>query len=168
MAKALIGGMNGIQAKLEKHIKNAINKGTEVLGDPHATSSDYRDAIDYVEQEFKNACQETGTTASDAARDEFEEHVLKGLSKEDFERWFEHKARAVKDLAEKARNAAPKVENAAKVGWLQFVGVVSAIFTGVLIFSYAHSGPTPEQKAAINLIRRTEMEQQQMQRLSQF
>jgi hypothetical protein len=132
MAKAFIEGMKGIPANLEKHFENAANKVTKVIGDPNATFSDYRDAMDYVDQEFKNACQETGTTASNAAREEFEEHVLKRLSKEDAERWFEHKARAVKDLAEKARDAAPKVGLAAKAAGLAVSAAVVAIF-GVIV-----------------------------------
>jgi hypothetical protein len=65
--------------------------------------------------------------------------------------------KAVKDLDDKVRDAAPKVEAPARYGWLKFVGVVTAIFTGaIFVASTQRPGISPEQQAARATIRQAE------------
>ncbi|HVR91402.1 MAG TPA: hypothetical protein VHG29_09960 [Novosphingobium sp.] len=147
MAKAFAQGMKDIGSNIAKHYETAASKVAEVSAKPNATEADYKDAFETVEREFKAACSETGTTASNAAREEFEEHILKGLDPQAVERWFEQKAKSVKDLAEEAR---PHITQAVATSKAVLAAAV-AVLVGfeATLWSYARDPRPAEQKEQI-------------------
>ncbi|HEX5182003.1 MAG TPA: hypothetical protein VFW19_02505 [Allosphingosinicella sp.] len=65
--------------------------------------------------------------------------------------------KAAKDLSDKVIETAPKVEASAKHGWLTFVGVVTAIFTGaIFVASTQRPAVSPETQAARTVVRDAE------------
>ena len=155
-------------AKIHKNLIYTFEKAADaaVKGETDAEQT-FRD--------FEKACKDTGITSTDAIRDELKKHLTKswmdsGMSKVDAEAQFGAKWKNVKDLGDKVIKYAPKVETAAKVGWLKFVGVVTAIFSGAMIYVYTQtpSGPTPDQKAALDIIRHVENTRRQIGYLNQI
>lgn len=126
-------------------------------------------------KDFEKACKDTGSQSTDAARDEVKKHLTKswmdkGISKADAEAMFEAKWKSVKDLGDKVMKSAPKVEAAVKSGWLEFVGVVTAIFAAAMVYVYSQtpSGPSAEQKAAMDIINNSQQTRQQIKNLNRI
>ncbi len=153
-------------AKIHKNLidtfEKAANAAVKGTGDAEQT---WRD--------FEKACKDTGSASTDAARDEVKKHVTTrwtggGMSKVEAEAQFGAKWKQVKDLGDKVIKNAPKVEAAARYGWLRFVGVVTAIFAGAMVYSAANRGPSTQTKAALETVRHEEMQQEQIERLSEI
>ena len=124
---------------------------------------------------FEKACQDTGSTSLDAAYEKAKKHLTTrwmelGLTKAEAEARFAAKLKHLKELAEKSQTVqtyGPKVQAAAKYGWLKFVGGVTAIFAAAVVYTSAtNSGPSPETKAALETLRRNEIHQEQLKRLN--
>lgn len=135
--KDVFGIHKNVEKTFEKNADKAVN-------DP----DDGRQA----QQDAQKVGQDTSSTARDAANDAIESRDPA---------W-----KAVKDLSDKAIEVETKVAASAKLGWLKFVGVVTAIFTGALIFSIPQTAPTPDQKAALESLRRSGVQQEQIERLT--
>jgi len=138
--KAVSSIGKNLEKTFEKNVDKAVN-------DPDDGTQADRDA--------RKAGEDTGSTARDAANDEVKNHdpAWKG----------------VKDLSDKVVDTVPKVEAAAKYGWLKFVGVVTAIFTGAIFFASTQTpGVSPEQQAARDVIRHAEETKRQIEYLNQI
>ena len=143
MVKAFGQAMKDIPSNVHKHFQDAVNAVNKVLADPNATATDYREAFETVERAFKDACTETGTTASDAAREEFEQHVYKSLNPDAIQRWGAEKLKSVADLAEQVRPVLPKFWTATKLAWTATIAVaVSVGATAVRVVTAPHH-PAP-------------------------
>ncbi|MGH8107724.1 MAG: hypothetical protein ACREO1_03265 [Arenimonas sp.] len=157
-----------VVGKIHKNLIDTFEKAADaaIKGEADAEQT-FRD--------FEKACKDTGSKSTDAARDEVKKHLTKswmdkGISKADAEAMFGAKWKSVKDLGDKVMKSAPKVEAAAKSSWLEFVGVVSAIFAAAMVYVYSQtpSGPSPDQKAAMDIIHNSQQTQEQIERLNQI
>jgi hypothetical protein len=131
-------------------------------------------------KEFHQACSGTAKSSTDAAREEWRKHVMGhlmhyGMSEADAEQWFNGKWEDVKKLADKMLKTEPKVveaakavETATKFGFFKFVGVVTAIFAGVMAFSFSQRGPTLDQIRMQNTIRTIEIQAEQIKQMEQI
>jgi Predicted membrane protein len=159
-------------AHVGKTLHHIVENIVNVFKEGANLATNYSDAAyDKWKQDAGDVFKDTGTDSAEEARSQAKERLTEhlmdgGMSKGDAEKWFEDRWKDAVDSAEKIRHAMPKVEAGAKLVWLKFVGAVTAIFTGALIVSVINSGPTREQRAALDLLARTQMEQEQVQRLS--
>lgn len=99
--------------------------------------------------------------ASAKARENVTSHLMSGgMSKMDAEKLFEQHLKKVVDIAEKARTTG-------LFTWQQFVGVATAIFVGATTLVYVNDkSERDRQKAMLDLVDRTKIEQEQLQQLS--
>ncbi len=123
-------------------------------------------------RDFEKACKDTGVTSTDAIYDELKEHLTKqwmdgGMSKAEAEAQFGLNWKKVIDLGDKVIKYAPKVEATAKSGWLKFVGMVTALFAGAMVFIYLQ-GPTRNEKMALDITRLSERTLRQVEYLNQI
>jgi hypothetical protein len=130
---------------IDKSLEETFEKNADkAVNDPDDGKQAWQDA--------QKAGEDAENTASDAASDEIKNHDPA---------W-----KAVKDLSDKAIAAESKAVETTKLGWLKFVGVVTAIFPGAIFFASTHAGPSAETKAALETIRRSEVEVEQVNQLS--
>ncbi len=147
--KGFVDGFTKAVTKAEQTFEKAARKTAEQLADPRSVpQSDVDDAW----REFADACKDTESTVSDAAREEFKEHILKnmqaaGMSKEEAEKWFEQKWTDVKDLADKGIQYAPKAGLAIKMAGL----AVAAAVVGGIGLIFAPTASNQGQKFAENM-----------------
>lgn len=108
-----------------------------------------------ADQDAKKAGQDTSNTARDGANDEIRNHDPA---------W-----KSVKDLSDKVIAAEPKVVAAAKYGWLKFLGAVTAIFAGTMVFVATQTpSKSPDQQAAEDVLRHARETQQQVEYLDKI
>jgi hypothetical protein len=149
------------------NVLGRIKDDFDVAGDPNP---DVQRALDNSAQAGKGT-ENTATEAiPGAVKEHLTKHMMEGsLSQAEFDAWVESNAKDAKDLSDRVIKAAPKIEAAAKYGWLKFVGVVTAIFTGVLIISVKQTPSiSPEQQAAHDVIRHSRDSQRQIEDLSKI
>ncbi len=162
-------------ATIHKNLINTFEKAANaaVKGETDA---------EQVFRDFWKACEDTGFTSREAIREELKKSFLKqwmnaGMSEAEVEAQFEGKWKEVIDLGDKIKEvidlrdkvikSAPKVEAAAKSGWLKFVGMVTAIFAGAMVFIYLQ-GPTRDEKMALDITRLSERTLRQVEHLNQI
>jgi hypothetical protein len=106
-----------------------------------------------AEQDANKGGEDTSSTARDGANDEIGKHdpAWKG----------------VKDLSDKALETVPKVEAAAKYGWLKFIGGITALFVFISAYSLHNNlgGPTPEQIRMYNTERTIAIQGEQIRQM---
>jgi hypothetical protein len=156
-------------SKIEQKLIKSFEDAAQVAQDPNPSTDD----IQRVWENFKQTCKDTGNTTTDAVQGEIKEHVTKqkqldGMSKAEADKWFEQKWKDVKDLGDKVIGATPKIKSAAKFGWLKFVGAVTAIFSGALIYSSIHSGPDAETQNWLNFFRHEDFQRIQIKELEKI
>jgi len=109
-----------------------------------------------AEHDSQKGGEDTSSTARDGANDEIKNHdpAWKG----------------VKDLSDKALETVPKVEAAAKYGWLKFIGGITALFVFITAYSVRNDlgGPTPEQIRMYNNERTIVMQGEQIRQMEQI
>jgi hypothetical protein len=153
-------------AKIHKNLIDTFEKAADAAVKGSADS-------EQTWHDFVNACKATGHDTTDAAHDEVEKHMTKhwmdrGMSKAEADVRFGEKWKRIKNLGDTVLTNAPKVEAAAKYGWLKFVGGVTAIFAAAMVYTAANSGPSPQTKAALETLRRDEVQQEQVKRLNEI
>jgi hypothetical protein len=165
-------------AKIEKNVIDLFEKAA------NAAVKGQTDA-EQVFRDFEKACEDTGFTSREAIREELKKSFTKrwmnaGMSKAEAEAQFEgnweevidlgDKIKEAIDLRDKVINSAPKVEAAAKSGWLKFVGTVTAIFAGAMAYIYIQtpSGLPPDQEAALRYMEQTLGQVDRLNHLSQM
>lgn len=130
-----------------------------------ATHDHTDDDVAQWEQEVRNVTENGTKDISDEAADAAREHATsnligKGMSKADAEKLVEQHLKKVIDLAEQARTGL-------SFTWKQMMGAVTAVFVAASAFVYIHDKPARDaQQAALDSIRRMEVEQEQIQSLS--
>lgn len=133
MSLATVGKVIG---QVEQNIMRVVKEGTDLLTKPHTKEDELKWEQD-CKNVFKTSSQDIGDEAYSQAKEGATKHLMdRGLSKEEAERWSENVVKKVMDQAEKVRAGIPKVQQAAKLGWLKFVGAVTAIFGAVMTFSF--------------------------------
>ncbi|MGA2052355.1 MAG: hypothetical protein ABSH19_03485 [Opitutales bacterium] len=161
-------------AAVGKTLHHIVENIVNVFKEGANLTTNYSDAAyDKWKQDAANVFKDTGSDSAEEAKTQAKEGLTKhlmdgGMSKSDAEKWFEARWKDALDGAEKLRKTAPKVADAAQMTWKGFLGAVTAIFTGAVIFSFVHNRPSPDQLAMRNLIQNEQMQQEQIQRLSQI
>jgi hypothetical protein len=167
---------------LETTVVNIHKKAFQTFQKVAEAASRGQGDVEETWKEFHQACSDTAKSSTDAAREEWQKHVMGhlmhyGMSKADAEQWFKYKWEDVKELSDKMLKVEPKVVEAAKavetvtkVGFFKFVGVVTAIFAGAMAitFSQRQTGPTPDQIRMQNTIRTIELQDQQIKQMEQI
>jgi hypothetical protein len=132
-----IANVGKVIGQFEKNIMRVVKEGTDLLTNPNHTKEDELKWEQDCKNVFKTGTQDVGDEAYSQAKEGATKHLMdRGFSKEEAERWSENVAKKVMDQAEKVRAGIPKVEQAAKLGWLKFVAAVTAIFGAVMTFSF--------------------------------
>ena len=127
---------------ITQNLVKTFKKACDVAIDPNRSSD-----MEQVWRDFENACKDAGNTSTDAAHDEVKEHLARqmqggGMSKAEFEKWFEQKWKDVKDLGDKVIEAAPKVKRFGKFLRLKILGAIA--IGGVFIYRVGHERPSQE------------------------
>jgi hypothetical protein len=134
--------VTNINKKLEKTFEKNADKA---VNDPDDGSQADHDA--------RQAGNDAANSASDAANEEAKNHDPE---------W-----KAIKDLSDKAIGAETKAVATAKIGFLKFVGIVTAIFTAVMTFSYIHPDEsTVQSRKMLAIVQREQEDQARIQRLT--
>jgi hypothetical protein len=134
--KGFVEGVTKAVTRVEQAFERAANKTIQQISDPKAVS---QADVDDAWREFRDVCKETESTASSAARDEFKEHITKGMreagmGKEEAEKWFEQKWVDVKNLADKGIKYAPEAAKVAKRSFLSGLAFVVATVGAIGIY----------------------------------
>jgi len=147
-------------AKLEENIMKVVEEGTDLCLDPNHTKADELKWDQDANKVSGDGIHDLGDEARSQATDGATEYLMnRGFSKEDADKWPENSVKRVAEISEKVHKAVPKV----KYGFLKFVGVVTAIFSAIMAVSFLNRpGPTPEHKAALDVIRRSGEAQRQL------
>lgn len=135
--KGFVEGLTKSVTNLERSFEEAAKTAIR----PDASAADVKEAWERVVE----TAQDTNQTVSNAAREEWREHVLKGLeesgmSKEEAEKWFLDRWNKVKSLADKGIRLAPKAGLTAKAGAFAIFAAVSAVVGLVLSQDSFNSG----------------------------
>lgn len=121
------------------------------------------------EQDVRNVWSQGTHDVSDEAASDAREHATKhlidgGMSEQNAKKLVEQQLKKVVDLGEQARKAIPKIGESAKLGWLKFVGAITALLAGGVIVATVTSGPSSEQMAMYKSLQHEAVEQEQLQR----
>jgi hypothetical protein len=131
-----IANVGKVIGQVEQNIVRVVKEGTDLFTKPH-TEEDVQKWEQDCKNVFKTSTQEIGDEAYSQAKEGATKHLMdRGFSKAEAERWSESVVKKVMDQAEKVRAGIPKVGQAAKLGWLKFVGAVTAVFGAVMTFSF--------------------------------
>jgi hypothetical protein len=128
--KGFVQGITKSVTRAEQAFERAATKTAQQLSSPNAVS---QPDVDEAWQEFRDACRDTESIASDSAREEFREHITKcmqeaGMSKAEAEKWFAQKWMDVQKLAEKGRKYGPEAARSAGSSVLRaFVFVAATV-----------------------------------------
>lgn len=132
-----LANVGKVVSQVEQNIMRVVKEGTNLLTNPNHTKEDELKWEQDCKNVFKTSSQDISDEAYSQAKEGATKHLMdRGFSKQEAERLSENVVKKVMDQAEKVRAGLTKVQQAAKLGWLKFVGAVTAIFGAVMTFSF--------------------------------
>jgi hypothetical protein len=158
-------------AHVGKTLAKVVDRIVNVFKEGAVLTTNYSDpAYEKWKQDVSNVFHDTGADTAEEARSEAQERLTKhlmdkGWSREQAERWVEARWKDAVDGAEKIKRTAPKM--GARIAG--FVGATAAIFAGALSVAVVQGRIAAHKtEESLGLLRRTEAEQQEVQKLSRI
>lgn len=153
---------------VDQNIVKTIKEGTDFLSNPNEWTQENMDKLwEDIHNVFKDSSQQIGNEALREAKEAVTKNLLAGgMSKEDAEAWSSNYLKKVVDSAEKVRKNMPKIKATGRLAWLKLTGAVSLLSVATMGFFAAHSGPTAEEQEQLDLLNRTQAENEEVQRLT--
>ncbi len=152
---------------INQNIIRTMKEGCDLVVNQNSTQAD----TDKFWEDFNNVFKDSSVDLGDEARSQAREGVIKhlmdgGMSKAEAEALFADQWKKVLSTAEKVRKNMPRVEAAGKFAWLKLTGMITALAAATVAYTAYHSGPTPQEQAAIDTINRVGAENEQIERLT--
>jgi len=158
-------------SKIHQNILKLIEEGFHTFDD-NATQEDKDKFLQDLQNVFKGSSEDALNEARAQAEEGATKHLLdRGYSQADIERRFNPVWEKIKNAAEEARVTIPEVEKAAHSVWLRvvgFFGAIAALAAGTATYAFFHSGPTPDEQAALDIIHQSQVQRMQIERLSEI
>ncbi len=152
---------------INQNIIKTMKEGCDIVVNPKSTQADVDKFWEDFNNVFKDSSVDLGNEARSQAREGVTKHLMDGgMSKAEAEALFADQWKKVLDTAEKVRKNMPKVEAAGKLAWLKLTGMIAALAAATVTYTAINSGPTPQEKAALDTLNRVKAENEQVQRLT--
>lgn len=163
--KGFVQGVTKSVTRVEQAFERAANKTVQQLSNPNAVS---QADVDDAWQDFRDTCKDTESTASDSAREEFREHITKGMqeagmARDEAEKWFEQKWADAKDLADKGIKYAPEAGRFAWGSALRAFAFVAATVGAIGVYFGIDANKEGEQARETLNRSNLELDQARMQ-----
>ena len=113
-----------------QNLIRVTEEGCKLLINPQSTKADEQKWWEDVKNVVGQGTHDVGGEAASNAKEHVTKHLMDGgMNKADAEKLFERRWKQIIDLAEKVRKDIPKIEETAKLGWLKFVGGITALLS---------------------------------------
>jgi len=151
---------------VDQNILHVIKEGADNLSKPGATDEDWDKFWHDVRNVFTDTPQKVGDlTVKEAKEGVKRQLIARGHSPDVADDWSSKFVKRVVDYSEKVRKTVQKNPTLGNLAWLKLVGGIAVLAAALTTFFAIISGPTPQQQSELDLLNRTQNENDEIQRL---